>query len=423
MTKRIAPAVAAMALAAVALAGCSADAGAGASGTVSGEVTYGFWDPDQQPAMEAIISAFNEEYPDVTVTPVVTPFTQYWTTLQTQASSNTLPDVFWMDMAHFQLYAANGQLAPIDDMVTTGAIDPAKYPANLTEFYDYDGKQYGVPKDADTNAMWINKALFEKAGVPLPDPDWTYDDFRATSAKIHDALGSEGVYGSAFYVYGQTTYYSSVFAYGGSVISDDGTSSGWGEPGSIKGLQVWADLIKDGSAPTVQQLSETRGNDWFTSGKAAMFPSVAGASVALISGSPDAADYVAVPLPQGDRKATVGHAIANVVNAKSENLAAAQAFQAFAATEKAQLLQAESGVSPSAYEGTSQAFVDSHPDLGLQVFVDAIDYAYPMPVSLNTDAWAANEPVLIAGAFAGASTVEDTASQLAADMNAELAKE
>jgi multiple sugar transport system substrate-binding protein len=423
MNHKLVPALAAAILATTALAGCTGQSGTPTSDEISGEITFGFWDPLQQPAMEAIIDAFEDEYPDATVTPVVTPFTDYWTALQTQASSNTLPDVFWIDMAHFQLYASNDQLAPIDDLVSRGDVVLASYPQNLTEFYKYDGKQYGVPKDADTNAMWINKALFEQAGVALPQENWTYDDFRATSAQIRDALGSEGVYGSAFYIYGQTTYYSSVFAYDGHVISDDGGSSGWEEPGSIKGLDVWANLIKDGSAPDVQQLSETRANDWFTSGKAAMFPSIAGASVALIANAPDAADYVAVPLPQGDKKATVGHAIAVVASSKSANSATAQAFQAFAATEQAQLLQAESGVSPSAYAGTSQAFVDSHPDLGLQVFVDAIDYAVPMPVSLNTDAWATNQPVLVAGAFAGATSVKDAAAQLADEMNKALAKE
>ena len=423
MKKSIALAVSALSITALALSGCSGQSGTPSSEDISGEITYGFWDPLQQPAMESIIDAFEEKYPDVAVTPVVTPFTDYWTALQTQASSNTLPDVFWMDMAHFQLYASNDQLAPIDDLVAAGEIEPDKYPENLTEAYSWDGQQYGVPKDADTTAMWINKALFERAGVPLPDADWTYDDFREISAQIHDALGAEGVYGSAFYIYGQTTYYSSVFAYDGAVVNDDGKSSGWEEPGSAKGLEVWADVIADGSAPSVQQLSETRGNDWFTSGKAAMFPSIAGASVALIANAPDAADYVAMPLPQGERQATVGHAISNVVNARSANTAAAQAFQAFAATEQAQLLQAASGVSPSAYEGTSTAFVDSHPELGLQVFVDAIDYAYPMPVSINTDAWASDEPVIVGGYFGGAMTVDEATQQLAAAMNEALADE
>ncbi|MGN7799665.1 ABC transporter substrate-binding protein [Leifsonia sp. 22587] len=414
--------MATVAIAALALAGCSATTQPPKPTDIAGDITYGFWDPLQQPAMDAIVKAFEKKYPKVHVTDAVTPFTDYWTKLQTEASSSTLPDVFWIDMAHFKLYASNAQLAPIDNLVSSGAIDTSHYPKNLTEFYKLDGKQYGVPKDADTNAMWINKELFKKAGVSLPAPNWSYNDFRKTSAQIHAALGAQGVYGTAFYIYGQTTYYSSVFAYGGSVISPDGKSAEWEKSGAQKGLQIWADLIKDGSAPSVQQLSETRANDWFTSGKAAMFPSIAGASVALIANSPNAADYMAVPLPQGDRKATVIHAISNVVNAKSSNLAAAQAFQAFAASKQAQLLQSESGVSPSAYAGTQNAFVNSHPALDLQVFVDAIKYSYPMPVSLNTDAWAADEPRVVAGAFAGATTVKDATKSLAASMNKALAK-
>jgi multiple sugar transport system substrate-binding protein len=423
--KKTLASVAALSAVALALAGCSSSS-TGAStdpDSVSGDITYAFWDPNQQPAMESIIEAFNEEYPDVTVTPVVTPFAQYWTTLQTQASSDTLPDVFWMNMPYFQLYASNDQLAPIDDLVEAGEIDPAAYPKNLTDFYSFDGEQYAVPKDVDTNAMWINKALFEQAGVPLPSEDWTYDDYRADAKAITAALGGQGVYGTAFYLFGQPTFYNSVFAYGGSVINDDGTASGWEDPGSVDGLQIWADLVADGSSPSVQQLSETLADQWFLNGKAAMFPSIAGASVSLIGTAPNVADYVAVPLPQAEQKATVGHSLANVVSAKSKNLSAAKAFQAFLAGEDAQLIQSESGVTLSAYEGTSDAFVNSYPGLGLETFVDAIDYAFPYPASENTDAWAAGEPAIFAQVVSGAITAQDGADQLAAAMDEALAAE
>ncbi|SDS54094.1 sugar ABC transporter substrate-binding protein [Jiangella sp. DSM 45060] len=395
------------------VAACSGSDGSATAdpGEVSGEITYAHWDPNLEPTLDAIIEAFQEEYPDVTVTPIVRPFAQYWTTLQTEASSDTLPDVFWMDMAYFELYAANDQLAPIDDLVESGAIDLSKYPDHLTEFFQVDGAQYAVPKDVDTNAVWINKALFEQAGVPLPSPDWTYDDFRATSKAIHDALGDQGIYGTAFYPAGQTTYWSSVFAYGGSVVTDDG-QSGWEEPGGAEGLQIWADIVADGSSPTMQQLSETLADQWFLSGKAAMFPSVGGASIALVASSPNAADFVAVPLPQAERKATVSHALANVVSAQSDNLAAAQAFQAFFAGEEAQRIQAESGIILSAYEGTSDAFVQSHPDLGLQTFVDAIDYSFPYPTTRNSEAWFSEEAVIAGQALAGEITAEEATRQL-----------
>jgi multiple sugar transport system substrate-binding protein len=413
------------AAAAIALSGCSTGSESPSTdpADVSGEITYAFWDPNQEPAVDSMIAAFEEQYPDVTVTKSVTPFAQYWTTLQTQASSNTLPDVFWMNMPYFQLYASNGQLEPIDDLVESGQIDLSAYPENLTSFYNFDGAQYAVPKDADTGAMWINTALLERAGVAMPSEDWTYDDYREIAAQVTTALGGEGVFGTAFYLFGQPTYYNSVFAYGGSVITDDGTASGWEEPGSIEGLQIWRDLVADGSSPTVQQLSETLADQWFLSGQAAMFPSIAGASVALVGSAPDVADYTAFPLPQGTQQATVGHALSNVVSAGSQNKAAARAFQAYLASEEAQLLQSESGVTLSAYAGTSDAFVESYPDLGLQAFVDAVDYSFPYPASKATDAWSGGEGAIFAQMVAGDITAEEAATQLADAMNAALAEE
>lgn len=404
------------------LAGCST-ASTPPAGDVSGDITYGIWDPNQQPAVDSMIEAFNKEYPDVTVTTTVTPFGQYWTTLQTQASSNTLPDVFWMNMPYFKLYASNGQLAPIDDQVSAGDIDISAYPEALTAFYNYDGTQYAVPKDVDTDAMWLNTAIFEQAGVDLPSTDWTYDDYREIAGEITTALSSQGVFGTAFYPFGQTTYYNSVFANGGSVISDDGTSSGWDSAGSREGLKIWADLIADGSAPTIPQLTDTSADAWFTSGKAAMFPSIAGASIGLLANDPNMSQYVAFPLPQGEGPATVGHSLSNVVSAKSANLPAAQAFQTFLASKDAQLIQSESGVALSAFAGTSDAFVASYPSLDLKVFVDAIDYSYPFPASINTDAWQAGEPLIVGQYFAGAITLDEAIDQLTTAMNEALAAE
>ena len=403
------------------LAGCSATTPPLDPADVSGEIIYNFWDPNYEPTADAMIEAFNEEYPDVKVTPIVTPYGQYWTTLQTQASSDTLPDVFWMDMPYFELYASNGQLAPIDGLVESGAIDLAKYPEGLTGFYALGGAQYAVPKDVDTNAMWLNTRLFEQAGVPLPEEDWTYEDYRETAKAIQEALGDQGVYGTAFYPYGQTTYYSSVLAYGGSVVADDGTP-GWEEPGSAEGLQVWADVLADGSSPSLEQLTETSADKWFLNGKAAMFPFICGASVALLGDAPDAADYLAVPLPQAERQATTVQGLANVVSAKSKNLAAAQAFQAFLAGEEAQLIQSGTGVTLSAYEGAGDAFVESHPGLGLQTFVDALDYALPYPVTPG-DFWMGSEPTIVAQLFAGAISVDEATRQLNEAYDAAVADE
>jgi multiple sugar transport system substrate-binding protein len=150
MRKAMLAAGAAVAAAAL-LAGCSSNTGSGSDATadhnLSASISYAFWDVNQKPAMDALIKDFNTEYPNIKVTSQITPYANYFTKLQTQGSSKTLPDVFWMNGPNFQLYASNGLLEPIGS-----GVDPANYPKALDDLYSYGGKQFGVPKDFDTSS-------------------------------------------------------------------------------------------------------------------------------------------------------------------------------------------------------------------------------------------------------------------------------
>ncbi|XAS69430.1 sugar ABC transporter substrate-binding protein [Micrococcaceae bacterium Sec5.7] len=405
--------------------GSTAPAQSGPAPTdLKADISYAYWDVNQKPAMDKIISQFNQKYPNIKVTGEITPWAQYWTKLQTQGTSNTLPDVFWMNGPNFQLYASNGQLAPASSLTDSKQVDPANYPDPLNKLYTLDGKQYGVPKDFDTIGLWYNKAIFAEAGVATPTSNWTWDDFHKAAKSISDKLKSKGVYGVATSLSGgQEGYYDSILQAGGNVISADGKKSGYDDPKTVKGLQLWADLIADGSSPTLQQMSDTPANKWFDNGKSAM-QWTGTWQVSEIKASPVSADVSVAPLPSDSRKATVIHGLGNVVSAKSKNLQAAQAFQAFLGTKDAALTQAAMGAANPAFNGTQQAFVDSVPGFNIQVFEDAAtQYAFPFPVSKNTAAWNQLETELLPDAFSGKKPVADVAKQLADHMNALLAKE
>jgi multiple sugar transport system substrate-binding protein len=410
----------------LALVGCSASGGGdGESGELSAEITYALWDQNQVPAYEQIIAEFNEIYPDVKVTIEASPWSQYWPKLQTQASAKTLPDVFWMNGPNAKVYGPSGVLAPITDLIDSGEIDLSNYPAPLVSLYDIDGVQYGVPKDFDTIGVWYNKELLERAGVTEPTSDWTWPDFQAAAKQVSDSLASEGVYGvvAELATGGQQGYYNTIFQAGGEVISEDGTTSGYDSPESIAGLQFWADLIANGSSPTLQQISDTTPNQWFTSGKAAFY--WAGSWMVSEIAASDVADVVGtVDMPAGERQATVIHGVANVIAADGDNVEAAKALVAFLASKEAALTQASLGAAIPAFNGTQQAWVDSAPSFGLQMFLDAAsNYAVADPESNNTDAWRAVERELLPLAFSGERPVDEVAKELATRMNELLAAE
>lgn len=387
---------------------------------LSATITYGLWDQNQVPAIEESIEAFNELYPDVTVNLSVTPYSEYWTKLQTQASSDTLPDLFWMNGPNIQLYALNDKIEPITGAVDAGDIDPAKYPESLVGLYTVNDTSYGVPKDFDTIGVWINKELFERAGVDLPAPDWTWEDFQATAAEISANLAGEGSYGGAGGMDGQTTYYNTILQTGGQVV--DGDSSGYSTPEAQDGIQFWTDLIESGGSPSMAQLTDTSADQWFTSGKLAMYWGGSWFRSALTD-VPFTDSVDVLPLPQGEEQTTVIHGVANVVAAASENKQAAQALQVFLAGEEAQRAQGEFGSIMPAYEGTQESFVASMPNANLQVFVDAVEYSRPLPVSANTSAWNTLESELLPQAFSGERSVAGVTEELAEKMDEALAEE
>lgn len=387
---------------------------------LSASITYGVWDQNQVAAIEENLTAFNEVYPNIDVSVNVTPFAEYWTRLQTQASSDTLPDLFWMNGPNIGLYATNGQIEPISGAVEAGDIDPADYPAALVDLYTIDDVAYGVPKDFDTIGIWANTALFEQAGVALPEGEWTWQEFQETAAQISDELADEGIYGAAGGMDGQTTYYNTIFQAGGTVIADG--ASGYATAESEAGLQFWTDLVADGASPSIEQLTDTTADQWFTSGRLAMYWGGSWFRSALTD-SDLSGDVTVLPLPTGEQQATVIHGVANVVAASSENKQAAQALQTFLAGEGAQQQQGDAGSIIPAFTGTQTAFTDSMPTADLQVFLDAVEYARPLPVSTNSAAWNAVETELLPQAFSGQRPVADVAGELAERMDAALAEE
>ncbi len=389
---------------------------------LSGNLTYALWDQNQVKAINANIQGFNAIYPNIKVNVDVTPWGDYWTKLQTEATSNTLPDLFWMNGPNFQLYASNGKIEPITSQVSSGAIDPANYPKSLDDMYSLGGVQYGVPKDFDTIGVWVNKALFEKAGVALPQAGWTWADFQKIGAEISQKLKASGDYGAAAGMDGQTTYYDTILQAGGYVISPDGKTSGYDTAEAQAGIQFWTDLIKSGASPTMAQLTETSADQWFINGKLAMYQGGDWFRAALV-GTPIEKDVIAVPLPQGKAQATVIHGVSNVVAANSQNKKAAQALQAYLASKPAQQQQGDMGAVIPAFNGTQQGFVNSMPNANLQIFLDELAYAKPLPISKNTAAWNALEAKLLPDAFSGAKPVADVLKELATQMNAALTKE
>lgn len=413
-------------VAAAPLAACSGSPTGSSSGKatdLSAELSLGMWDPVALDGVKAQIADFNSLYPNIKVTPELSPYDQYWTKLQTQGSSGTLPDVFWMNDLYIKLYGSNGLLEPLSDLVESKQIDLANYPKALNERFTVDGKVYGVMVQIGSNGVWYNKSIFKKAGLPYPKAGWTWDDFRGYAGTITQKLGSGGVYGVASELAAQTSYYNTIYQNKGYVISPDGKSSGYGEPQSVSGLEFWSQLVHDGYHPAPQQLADNPGNKMFQSGKSGMYWGGSW-SVKEMKESGVADDIDVVTLPRGETKGSIVAGLTNVISAKSRNIDAAKAFVAYLSSKRAALIMAKQGSLIPSFNGSQGDWVAAAPHYNLQAFVDAATTdPFLYPVSKNTGAWNQLETKFLPDAFAGKTPMPDAASHLAQEMTAVLATE
>ncbi|MER7245568.1 sugar ABC transporter substrate-binding protein [Kribbella sp. NPDC000426] len=422
MNRKLLLASASVAVAAL-LAACSGGGGSGSAD--SGKpvtITYGIWAGTQTPAMQEIADAFHKENPNITVKLETRPYPEFWSTLQTGAAGGTAPDAFWMLAQQIRPYAAGGQLLDISDAVKAANVDLKNYPQAVLDLYDQgDGKLYGLPKDVDTNAVWFNKALFDKAGVPYPSANWTWADFRATAKKLtNPAAGTWGVAAPLDY---QSGYYNSIFQAGGKVISDDGKSALIDSPEAQAGIKFWTDLQADKSSPTLQQLSDTEAETMFEQGKVAMYVSGAYWALKLYQNEAIRAKVDVAPLPTGVKKATVTSGIENVGYAGTKHPEETKKFLLFASGQEAANIQAKTGAVLPAYQGTEKTWMKAMPEFkNLQIFIDAKAYSVPLPVQGNAAEWQGLQAKYLTPAWDGKVSVAEATAQYADAIDKVLAE-
>ncbi|MCF3118670.1 sugar ABC transporter substrate-binding protein [Streptomyces arenae] len=406
------------ALAAPALAACSGGGG-GTDGGGRTTLSYGMWDPAQVPGMEKAIAAFEKRHPRISVRIALTPWASYWTTLKTSMRGGTAPDVFWMNAVNFQLYAAGGVLEPLSGHIEADATPVDRHPASLVKLYSYRGTQYALPKDFDTIGLWYNKRLFDKAGIRYPDASWTWDDVRDAAAELTNPR--ERVHGFAAEMDRQIKIYPSVCAADGYVLEDG--RSGFGDERSIEGLRFLTDMIDRGWSPPQSAMVESIGRVRYWSEKVAMnydLSAMAGQMYAV----PAIKEHGGIAvLPQGRRRATIIHGLANAISAKSDKKAAAWEFVHFMAGREAAEIQAEAGATISSYEGTQDAWLRSMPEFDLEHFIEMQEYAVPYPSSKNTAVWENLQYPLLGAAFSGKGGIEGAARALGRQMDRVLKEE
>src|SRR5215207_3421087 len=133
---------------------------------------------DRVEYMNQVLDAFMAENPCVTVVSEPNIADDAPTRRLTQILSGTAPDLIATGESWIPMYQEAGAFLDLTPYIEgENGIAPAEvfYEAVFNQGF-YRDVPYAIAKDFSTSAFYINSALFEAAGIPVPEDGWTWDD-------------------------------------------------------------------------------------------------------------------------------------------------------------------------------------------------------------------------------------------------------
>lgn len=385
-------------------------------------IKYGLWDSVQKPIFRELADQFEKENPNIKIEIEQTPYNQYWTKLQATSTGGVAPDVVWMNGPNIMKYARYDMLLPLDDMMKKDRVDLKNYVKGIGELYNYKGKQYGIPKDVDSIAMWYNKNIFDKAGISYPTNDWTWDEMKAAAINIQATV--DGVYGIAIPVYeNQSSYYNIIPQNEGFIISKDKRSSGFDNPKTIEALKMLKSLFDDKASADYTTMLENKADKMFQSEQIGM----------IYQGSWKATPYNdddkinghigVVKMPKIKNASTVVHGIGYAIVKNTEHPKEAWKFIKFLTNKSSNDIIAKSGITIPAYLESQELWAPNFDHVDVSAYINSLSDNVAYPVSLNTAKWTALQDKYLPSVWTGLTTVEEASKKITDEMNEILKKE
>jgi multiple sugar transport system substrate-binding protein len=210
------------------------------------------WATDNNPVREAQVELFNKLNPDLKL--VIDPMNAAREKVIVQSIGGVGPDLFdSFGYESLRAFVNSGVAWDITEALKKEGIvvEDMIWPVGISSCVK-EGKAYGFPANISADAVWFNKDIFDKEGVPYPKDGWTWDDLIATAKKLtkRNDRGQPIRFGVYFSF---DSWAGVVRSHGGRVWNEDGTECLVGSPEATAGFQVLNDLMyKHKVAPSPQ---------------------------------------------------------------------------------------------------------------------------------------------------------------------------
>ena len=216
-----------------------------------------------------LAASFMKTHKDVKVQVLIVPATNYDQKVQTMIAGGKPPDIFGSGDVQIPNIAAKNFAIDLNPYIARDKCAVDDFYPQVIEGLTYDGKLLGLTDNWDTQVMYYNASVFEKAGVDAPTADWGWSDFTSAAQELTSGSGTSKVYGAVFDNW-FAPYFDQMWGNGADPFPDNGKTCGYDSPESIQSFDQIIELYKSGVSPTPTQFGDQGSEQLFLSDRVAM---------------------------------------------------------------------------------------------------------------------------------------------------------
>jgi multiple sugar transport system substrate-binding protein len=352
-------------VAALALTAC----GGRAAGSGRTDLQLANWADYREADLERqVLAPFERDHPGITIQQqsAGTGQAEYRERILTSIAAGHPPDVLLLDNIDVPAFTNRRVLLDLAPYLPRLGVDLARYDSTVLDIFRRGSAVYALPKGYTPMVVVYNKDLFDRAGVPYPADDWTWDEFlRTAQALTRDTDGDGAVdqWGTAY----DRRYFlwaAWLWSGGGDILCPDGTraSGCLDAPESVAAIRWYTDWVtRDSIVPRAYNLRRTLGDNLrlFYSGKVAMLTT---GHFWIPNLRPYTADgrlrvgFVEIPHRAGSSPQTVMYASGLAVPVSAPHRRLSVALAAYLADSAAQRIRAAGGLELPSLSAAAQAW-------------------------------------------------------------------
>jgi multiple sugar transport system substrate-binding protein len=185
------------------------------------------------------IKRWNDANPSAQIDHKFIPFGQLSQQLIKGIATGDVPDLITIDNPTTASFATQGALEDLTDLTAkSGVIKAANFYKGSWGITQWKGRQWAIPGEANTIALYYNADMFKAKGLDPDKPPKTWSELLAATEKLTDK--SKNVYGLGFSAIQSE---EGTFQWLPWLEQAGGSINNLNSPEAVAALQVWTDLV------------------------------------------------------------------------------------------------------------------------------------------------------------------------------------